>query len=59
MTAPVRHCKTMIRSIDRELATLSPRADHERVRELTSHRMVYADILHAAGHPTPPPVISW
>lgn len=59
MSAPVRHCKTMIRAIDRELADLSPRTDLERVRKLTGDRAVYADILHAAGHPTPPPLIHW
>ena len=56
---PVRHCKLRVRQIDRELETLNPRTDTARVRKLTSDRAVYADILHAAGVHTPPPVIHW
>lgn len=55
----VPHFRRRVREIDRELSALDPRADHDRVRQLTGDRAVYADLLGRAGHPTPPPIIHW
>ncbi len=59
MSLPVNHCRRKVRELDAELAQLDARRDTAKVRELTGHRLIYANILQRAGHPVPPPIVAW